>query len=29
MCSNVVSWVDGYENSRLGVGCAFAASEGH
>ena len=23
MCSNVVSWVDGYENIRLGVACVF------
>ena len=29
MCSNVVTWVDRYENSRLGVACAYAASEGH
>ena len=28
MCSNVVSWVDRYENSRLRVACVFAASPG-
>ena len=28
MCSNVVSWDDGYENSRLRVACVFAASPG-